>query len=189
MNQSDIIEEAIKQFADKFKKLSEVKIKDPSEDSKKDDQPHIMISFLGMEEAPLNNMNEKIKCLEEDKDGNVNEYFLPPPTMFNLNFMVTPYFKTNNDTMKIMGAIAKLIKEENTIPVGEYDWLENNNMPIYIMPLPNMSMERQMQVFGTLRMEYRPSFFYQLTVGVNSDKKENFRRVEKRDFSTIKKNT
>jgi hypothetical protein len=36
-------------------------------------------------------------------------------------------------------------------------------------------------------MEYTPSLFYQVTVGINSDKKEIFRRVEERKFDTVKK--
>jgi hypothetical protein len=113
----------------------------------------------------------------------ITEYLTEPSTLLNTTVMVTPYFKTYSDTLKILGAIAKLIKDDNLIPVGELDWFENENRPIIISPMAGMNLEKQMQIFSMLRSDYRPSLFYQFTVGIESGKKEIFRRVKERKFT------
>jgi hypothetical protein len=45
-----------------------------------------------------------------------------------------------------------------------------------------MGIDKQMQLFSMLRMDYRPSLFYSLVVGVNSDVKESHKRVQERIF-------
>lgn len=189
MDQSNILQEAVNQFARKFKNLAKVKIRDPVDIKDKDDQPLIMITVLGMEEIVLRNMNERIQRKDRDKKGNIIEYFTAPATLFTISVMVTPYFKTYADTLKIIGAIAKLMKDHNQIPVGEYDWLDNNNKPIFVTPVPGMGLEKQMQIFNMLKTDYRPSLFYQFTIGIDSDKKDIFRRVKERKFAAeVKKN-
>lgn len=185
MEQSNIIQAVTAQFADKFNKLAKVKIKDPIDEQSKEDQPLILVTFLGLEEVFQNNPYEKIQCKEEDKQGNVFEYYLPPASLFNLSYMITPYFKTYTDTLKILGSIVKLVKDAHQIPIEEYDWLDNNKMPAIIIPTPKMPIEKQMQIFSIMRLEYRPSLFYQVMVGINSDNKEGFRRVEARKFDTL----
>jgi hypothetical protein len=189
MDQSNVLHEVINQFAQKFTKLAKVKIRDPVNIQDKEDKPQIMLTVLGMEEIVLRNMNEKIQRKGRDDKGNIIEYFTPPATLFNISVMVTPYFKTYSDTLKIIGAIAKLVKDDSRIPVGEgCDWLENNNKPIQITPVPGMGLEKQMQIFNMLKTDYRPSLFYQFTVGIDSDKKDVFRRVKERKFAAeIKK--
>jgi hypothetical protein len=183
MEQSNILHETINQFAKKFEPLAKVKIRDPVNIQEKEDQPLIMITVLGMEEIVLRNMNEKIQRKGEDEKGNQIEYFTAPASLFTLSVMVTPYFKTYADTMKIIGAIAKLMKDDNQLATGECDWLDNNKKPIIISPVPGMGLEKQMQIFNMLRTDYRPSLFYQFTVGINSDKKDIFRRVKERKFA------
>ena len=75
------------------------------------------------------------------------------------------------------------MKDDNQINVGEYDWLDNNKKPIIISPIPGMGLEKQMHIFNMLKTDYRPSLFYQFTVGINSDKKDIFRRVEERKIT------
>ncbi|MCW8966403.1 MAG: Pvc16 family protein [Candidatus Pacearchaeota archaeon] len=188
MEQSNILQEIIQQFAQKFKDIAKVKIKDPINKQTSEDQPLILINVLGIEEVVLGNMNERIQRKGKDDSGNIIEYFVAPASLFNISIMVTPYFKTYEDTLKILGSVVKLIKKSNQIPVGEYDWLNNNNQPIIITPIPGMGLEKQMQIFNMLKTDYRPSLFYQFTVGIDSDEKDMFRRVEERKISAqIKK--
>jgi hypothetical protein len=188
MDQSNILQEVIHQFSQKFQKLAKVKIKDPADKQGKDDQPVIMISVLGIEEIVLGNMNERIQRKGNDGKGNIIEYFTTPPSKFNISVMVTPWFKTYADTLKILGSIARLIKDDNQISVGEFDWLDNQKRPILITPVPGMGLEKQMQVFSMLKLDYRPSLFYQFLVGIDSIKKDVFKRVKERKFTAdIKK--
>jgi hypothetical protein len=190
MDQSNIFQEIIQQFSQKFNKLAKVKIKDPVDKQGKDDQPIILINVLGIEEIVLGNMNERVQRKGNDGKGNIIEYFTTPPSMFNISVMVTPQFKTYADTLKILGSIARLIKDNNTIPVGEFDWLDNHNRPIIISPVPGMGLEKQMQVFNMLKIDYRPSLFYQFVVGIDSIEKDIFKRVKERKFTAdIKKDS
>ena len=88
MDQSNILQETINQFAQKFKKIAKVKIKDPVNNQGKEDQPLIMINVLGMEEIVLGNMNERIQRKGKDNKGNIIEYFTAPATLFNISVMV-----------------------------------------------------------------------------------------------------
>ena len=186
MEQSDIIYEITNKFADKFKELSKVKIKDSYDDKQQEGEPVIFVSLVGIEEMQIQNMNRKIQLKEKDDNGNETEYFVKPASMFTLTYMVTPYFKTYADSLKIIGSLVKIIKDDNLIQVDEYDWVENDNHPIIITPLTGMNFEKQMQLCNLLRTEYWPSLFYQLMVGVNSGKQELFTRVKERKIDTVR---
>jgi hypothetical protein len=184
MDQSDIIQETIVKFSDKFKPLANIKILDPVEKQVRDDNP---VTTLGIEEVVLGNMNEKIQIKEKDANGNLVESLAAPASLFNISVMVTPYYKTYADTLKIIGAIARLMKDDNKIEVDRFDWIDNNKKPIIIYPISGMTLEKQMQIFSMLKSDYRPSLFYQFAIGIDSAKKEIFRRVEERKFTTYDK--
>lgn len=182
MDQSDLIPEVTMRFAEKFKKLAEVKIKDTYNDHSKEDPTVIVITPLGIEELQLNNRNEKIEIKENNEDGKLMAYLMAPPSMMKISFMVTPHFKTYNDSLRILGSIVKIAKDDKFIAVDGFDWLTNNGRPISIEPISDMGIDKQMQMFSMLRMDYRPSLFYSVVVGVNSDVKESHKRVQERIF-------
>jgi hypothetical protein len=182
MEQADLIPEVTMKFAEKFKVLAEVKIKDTYNDQTKDDPTVIVITPLGVEELPMHNKQEKIELQENDTDGNSVACLTAPPSMVKISYMVTPHFKTYNDSLRILGSIVKIVKDDNLIPVDGFDWLTNNNQPICIEPIEDMNIEKQMQIFSMLRMDYRPSLFYFLIVGVNSGIKDSYKRVKERKF-------
>ncbi len=183
MEQSNIVQETTRQFAEKLEKLGEVRIQDHYENGKKEGQSLIQVTFLCVEEIIRKNMMEKVKLQDRDSDDNLIEYFVPVPSIFRLTFMITPYFKNCNDTMKIMGDIIQIMKDDNIIPVEKYDWVENDGEPIQILPVPEMDLKKQMEIFDYLKADYHPSLFYQLEVGINSEKREIFRRVKERKVS------
>lgn len=183
MDQTNIIQLATQEFADKLKPLGEVRIQDHHENGKQEGQSLIQITFLCIEEVVIKNMMERIKCQGRDDENNLIEYFVTTPSTLRLTFMVTPFFKTWSDTMKILGEIILALKDDNRIPVDKYDWVDNKGSPILIMPAPDMDMKRQMEVSDFLKMDYRPSLFYQLVVGINSEKKDIFKRVKERKIT------
>lgn len=186
MEQSDIIYVITNKFADKFKSLSRVKIKDSYDNEKQGTEPVIFLTLVGIEEMFDQNMNRKIQKTGTDAQGKEYEFFIKPASHFTLTYMVTPYFKTYADSLKIVGAIVKIIKDDGVLSPGEHDWVENNNNPIYITPLTGMNFEKQMQLCNMLRTEYWPSLFYQILVGIDSSKEDVFTRVKERKISTVK---
>ena len=184
MSQAEIMHVITTKFADKFKKIAKVKIRDFLDDYKKEEQPTIVVTFLGLEEMKSHhNMFEKVQVRESGK----SEYMTLPPSMFELFYIVTPYFKTYTDSLKIMGSLVQLVKDDSFIGVENYDWIGNNKRDILIEPLSGMSVEKQMQMFNMIRTEYRPSLFYKMIVGVNSNLQESFTRVEERKFDVSRK--
>jgi len=187
MEQSEIIFEITNRFADKFKELAKVKIKDSLEDKQAEGEPIIFITLVGIEEMQIQNMTRKIQLKGLDKDGKEFEYFVKPASMFTLTYMVTPYFKTYADSLKTLGAIVKHVKDHGIIEVNDYDWIENDNNPVLITPLTGLNFEKQMQLCNMLHTEYWPSLFYQVMVGIDSGNKEQFSRVKERKFDMFKK--
>lgn len=94
MKESDLISEVTMKFANKFEELAYVKIKDAYVGQSKECSSVILITLLGVEEIPVHNRLEKIQCVEEDERGYKFEYFLCPPTLLKLSYMVTPYLST-----------------------------------------------------------------------------------------------
>lgn len=186
MEQSDIFYEITSRFSEKFKKLTKVKIRENFEEEKKETEPTILITLLGIEELFNQNMNQKIQKKGADAKGNSIEYFVPPASEFRLTYMVTPYLKTYTDCLKILGAMVKTIKDDHLIPVDQMDWVENENYPVRIYPLPEMPIDKQMNLMGMLKLDYRPSLFYYLDVGIDSEQREIFGRVEERKISAVK---
>ncbi|MCK4796034.1 MAG: hypothetical protein KAT05_01565 [Spirochaetes bacterium] len=192
MEQTDIIQKITDLFADKLKTLSNKKekidtyIDDIGEEINKTN-PIIKLVLLGIEEVHSQNMVEKIKRKGVDQDGNEIEYFVNYPSLFNIKYMVTPYSLSKSKAYKILGMIIKLIRDDGDIDINGFDWDENNGNPIKIEKISNMDLDKQLQFFNLLKMEYSPSLFYQLKIGINSDKKEIFKRVEKREIYAINK--
>ncbi|MDY6968002.1 MAG: Pvc16 family protein [Spirochaetota bacterium] len=190
MEQSHIIERVTELFAEKLKKIDADEnrfhiIIDDDTEIYDDKQPALKIILLGIEENHSNNMFEKIKQSEIDEDGNLIEYFIQPATLINLRYMVAPYCSSRNTAYRMLGMIIKQIKDDNLIEIDEYDWIDNNMNPIKIENI-QIDFEKQIQIFNLLRIDFKPSLFYQMTVGINSDKKEMFRRVEERKISAKK---
>lgn len=181
MQQSELLDIVTNRFSEKFKSIAKVRVREFLGSEMKDDKPTIVITFLGLEEvANHHNMNEKIQVVTTDEKGSKVEYLTRPPSMFELSFIVTPYFRTYSDSLKIIGSIVQLVKDDNTINSEGLDWLGNNNRGILINPIQGMNIEKQIQLFNLIRTEYRPSLFYKVEVGIDSGLKENFRRVEER---------
>lgn len=181
MQQTELLDIVTNRFSEKFKSIAKVRVREFLGSEMKDDKPTIVITFLGLEEVQNHhNMSEKIQIVTTDKNGNKVEYLTRPPSMFELSFIVTPYFKTYSDSLKIIGSIAQLVKDDNTINTEGLDWVGNNNRDILITPVQGMSIEKQIQLFNMIRTEYRPSLFYKIEIGLDSGLRENFKRVEER---------
>lgn len=181
MDQTELLDIITTRFSEKFKSISKVRVREFLGSEMKDDKPTIVITFLGLEElSSHHNMSEKIQVVDTDEKGNKVQYLTRPPSMFEISYIVTPYFKTYSDSLKIIGSIVQLVKDDNTINSKGLDWVGNNNRGILIEPIAGMNIEKQIQLFNLIRTEYRPSLFYKLEVGIDSGIKEGFKRVEQR---------
>jgi hypothetical protein len=195
MEQVEIIDKVIENFGSKLEQLDNggkpslnVLINENEVKTSKSDAIDIHLVMLGIEENFSQNMCNRLQLEEVDENGDTIEFYVEPPTLIDIKFAVIPYCSSRVESGKILGNIIRLIKDDSFIDINGFDWHGNNSRPAQINNTPGMDLDKQIQVFNLLKMEYTPSLFYQVTVGINSDKKEIFRRVEQRKFDTVKKN-
>jgi hypothetical protein len=192
MEQSNIIQKVTESLLNKLESLSTAEEKykvytDSTQFNIDDKTAKLKLTLLGVEYNYSKKLSSKIQQKEEDKKGNLVEYFVDPPVIIDLKYMITPYCSNKDDEYKLLGKIVKLIKDNGCIKIDEYDWVSNNNKPVKIESMSDMDFNKQMYVFSILKMDYSPSLFYQVTVGINSENKEVFRRVEKRKIDAYVK--
>ena len=192
MEQSHIIQKVTELFSNKLESLSTAEEKykvytDGAQFNNDDKTAKLKLTLLGVEYNYSKKLASKIQQKEEDKDGNIIEFLVDPPVIIDLKYMITPYCNNKDDEYKLLGKIVKLIKDHGCLDVEEYSWVSNNNKPIKIESISDMDFNKQMYVFNILKMDYNPSLFYQITVGINSENREIFRRVKKRKIDTFVK--
>lgn len=195
MEQVEIIDKITEKFGSKLEQLNnggkpaiKISINKNEVTTGKSDSVNIHLVMLGIEENFSQNLCNKLQLKEVDKNGDTIEFYVDPPTLLDVKFVIAPYCSSRLEVGKVLGNIIRLIKDDGFIDVDGFDWHENNGRPAQINNTPGMDLDRQMQLFNLLKMEYTPSLFYQVTVGINSEKKDIFKRVEKRKFDTVKKN-
>lgn len=192
MEQSHIIQKITELFTNKLESLSTAEEKykvytDETQFDNDDKTAKLKLTLLGVEYNYSKKMASKIQQKEEDKKGNIIEFFVDPPVIIDLKYMITPYCNNKDDEYKLLGKIVKLIKDHGSLDISEYDWISNNNKPVKIESISDMDINKQMYIFSILKMDYSPSLFYQITIGINSENKEIFRRVQKRQIDTFVK--
>ena len=191
MVQAHIIEQVTLSFAKKIEQLKgevkslEVVIDEGKEKSKTGKKVELML--LSVENLQGQNQFEKIQKKAKDQDGKEYNYLVDPPTYLNLRYMVAPSFASRLENFKVLGMITRLLKDDNKIDVGKYDWAGNKGNPIIIESENDMDLNKQMQIFNMLKIDFRPALFFHTSVGIESDKKEVFTRVEERIFDLKKK--
>lgn len=195
MKQVEIIDKVIEKFGDKLGQLDNgnkpkinVFINENEIKTSNSDSIDIHLVMLGIEENFSQNLCNRLQLEGVDENGDKIEFYVEPPTLIDIKFAIIPYCSSRIESGKMLGNIIRLIKDDGFIDVNGFDWHENDGRPVQINNTPGMDLDRQMQMFNLLKIEYTPSLFYQLTVGINSEKKEIFRRVEERKFDTVKKN-
>lgn len=142
----------------------------------------IYITFLGLEQAHINNQFERIQKKQKDKSGKEIEFLVQPALMFKCEYMIKPEFSSYSDIARFLGLIIRLFKDKNELDVGDCDWAGNNAYPALITLRPEMDLTAQMNIFSQINVAYSPALFYEVIVGIDSSFKEVFTRVEERKF-------
>jgi hypothetical protein len=192
MEQSHVIEQVTRSFAKKLELLKggykNLEVVIDGESQVKDAKKAVLtIVLLGLEPKRSQNMFEKIQKKGKDEKGAMIEYFVTRPTLFTLRFMLVPRGSSRMESVKLLGMTVKLLKDDMFIESGECDWADNDGQQIVIEETLGVDLDKQLQLFGQLGMEYTPSLFYHLTIGIDSGKKEVIRRVEERKFDMFDK--
>jgi hypothetical protein len=191
MEQSHIIDYITKTFAEKLMNVETGSKKYPvhTEEKPETEKNYIALQLISVEELGNHNRTEQILLKEKDKKGNEIEYYTMIPSYYSLKYLVIPNFESNSDTQVYLGTLLKYVKDNCYINIDEkMEWIENNNEPILIDIVPEMNFEKQINIFNALGKKYQLSVFFQLTVGINSGKKENIQRVMERKFDAFDRN-
>jgi len=191
MKQELIIQKVTDEFS---AKLSSLSIDNGKISVFKDDIPenidksliYLRLLLIGLEHDNSQNRNDKIQQKETDADGNLIEFYVDQPVIINLKYMVTPYCSSINDANGLLGVIIRFIKDEGYLNIEGFSWVNSNNKLLKIDISDEMDLDKQIRLFNLLKLDYKPSLFYQVKVGINSDKKDIFRRVEKKEINMVK---
>lgn len=191
MEQSHIIKIATDLFAKKIRKVYADKNKfqvvvDGEEETSADDNI-IKIMLLNIEYNENHNSFERIQMKETDKDGNLVEYNTKPPTLIDLKYMLLPKFKSKQQMFMTIGELIKVLNDNNAIEIKDYDWVGNNGNPLILKKVTGMSLNEQLNIFNAIGEQYSQALFYETTVGISSQVKEVFRRVDARKFDLMRK--
>jgi len=140
----------------------------------------VYINFLGLEPVYLNNQFERIQRKEINKDGKEIEFLVQPALQFKCTYMIRPYFELQSNIAKMLGLIIRHLKDNNSLNVGDFDWVGNNSFPVLISLRADMNFLEQMRILNQLGLKYTPALFYDAVVGIDSDYREEFTRVKER---------
>jgi hypothetical protein len=187
MKQFEIIEYVTKLFAEKLEKIEVKGYKVFTEEPPEKEKKYLKLIMYGMEEVHTQNKMEKYALKGIDEKGKEYEYLISAPTMLSLKFVVIPHAESNKESQLVIGSIIKLLKDDHSIKVGDYDWVRNDGEDIVIENNYDMDLDKQLQIFSAIDIKYKPAIFFQMMVGIDSGDKQITRIVLERKFDTYDK--
>lgn len=140
----------------------------------------IYINFIGLEPVYLKNQFERIQKKEINKEGKEIEFLVQPALQFKCTYMIRPYFELQPNVAKMLGLIIRHLRDNNSLSVGDFDWVGNNSFPALISLKSDMNLSEQMRILNQLGIKYTPVLFYDVIIGIDSDYREEFSRVKER---------
>jgi hypothetical protein len=190
MDQAYIIDEITELFAQKLKAISAEDIPFDvvtSDIEGNEGDRHIRIYVLGVEPVTTHNVQERLRRKSIDEEGEEYEFFVDPPSMLRVWYMLVPFSQSMKESYRMLGLMIRHILDNGFIKVEECDWFGNEGDLVQIERSPDMNIDKQMQIFQQLKIDFRPALYYNLVVGINSGKTERIRYVKKIDLRSHNK--
>ena len=120
-----------------------------------------------------------------DKNGDqvvFDEKMYPAPSYFHMIFTVLVKGKDMKSVLKLYGMIARYLKDNPVIEVGDYNWHMNTEQNVYVEPIiKNADASR---VNDGLNGSYSLKLQYEVYVGMNSLNGSEFVRARERAISS-----
>ncbi|MDR1933054.1 MAG: hypothetical protein LBQ57_09585 [Spirochaetales bacterium] len=120
----------------------------------------------------------------QDKNGQrviAGEMSYEAPARFAITFAVRGVARSEAALLEAMGCAARFFKDNPAVSVKGYGWHGNGNADVFLEPLIRGSGPAGAGGAGD---EPSLALYYRAEAGINSQKGESFRRVEKRDLRT-----
>jgi hypothetical protein len=143
----------------------------------------IYLWVYGMEDSKGHNRMEILRVKKEGKNGEM-EMQVPVPRLVDLRFSVIPAF---TDTTEALNCSARLIRNTTDDPfvaIEEFNWHGNDEGRTMLESAggsENIPVPEELAPFIPFRRDYK------MTIGINSGKEEKITRVQKRQFTAVKK--
>jgi hypothetical protein len=192
MEQAYIIDEITELLSQKLKEISSDDIPFDvvtSDIEGNEGDRHIRIYVLGVEPITTHNMQERLRRKDLDEDGKEYEFFVNPPAMLRVWYMLVPLSESMKESYRMLGLMIRHILDDGFIEVKECDWFGNEGDLVQIERSPDMNIDKQMQIFQQLNIDFRPALYYNLVIGVNSGKTERIRHVKNIDLRSLNKHS
>lgn len=155
---------------------------DPPRDAKSQSGEKPALSLLlYKQERNLEHSNyDRQLCREVREDGTTYEYFRSPPLFMTLRYLVSAWWRTPDD-QALIGAAARVIHDHPYVEEGD---VEGGTIHLEDRPVvkisPDFSLEEHRLLMEVLDIPFRRSFACHVMVRLDSEKREDIRRVRER---------
>jgi hypothetical protein len=148
----------------------------------------ILLRLIDIEPAAYHNSMERVQIKEEIEKGVFREYHVEKASLFNCIYMIKPCTGSPREDFVALGELVRLFKDNNRVEPGEFSWVGNRETPVIITQRQGLDMHTRIALAAGCGSYSSPALFYEVTVGIDSGKKEQFTRVDERKFDMFKKN-
>ncbi len=143
----------------------------------------IYLWVSGMKNSGENNRMEVLKIRKEDKQGEY-EVQVPSPRMVELYISVVPALSRTGEALDCSALLVRSLMDDPFVEMKQCNWYGNEGGKAMLedagetelSPLPE-----DLQAYAPYRRDLK------VTVGINSLREERFTRVQKRQFTAVKK--
>ncbi len=170
------LEQTVKKFSLWFPK-NDIQIWD----GKVKNAVYLWVSAL--ENAQGHNPMEILRIRKDDAKGEY-EIQVPCPRMMDLHFAVIPALSNCEDALNFSSRLVRNLNDDPFVSLDEFNWYGNGDgrtmleevPPDRTLPLPEL-----LSAFSPYRRSLK------MTLGINSAREEKITRVQKRQFTAVKK--
>jgi hypothetical protein len=146
-----------------------------------DERPLVYVCLSEVEEnAPARRM-EKTLVASVEQDGDLHEYYRFPSLPLFLRFVVTCAGRTTEEEHRILGQVLRIIHDH---PVLQGEVVKGDSVPpdekIHLAVRSLGCIEKQSRFWQAVGQRFRPSVVCQVTVNVDSERRDAVVRVKER---------
>ncbi len=143
----------------------------------------IYLWVSGMKNSGENNRMEVLRIRKEDKQGEY-EVQVPSPRMVSLCISVIPALSKPSDSLDCTALLLRSLMDDPFVDVGTCNWYGNEGGRAMLEEIDGTGLApvpEGLEAYAPYRLDMK------VTVGINSVREERFTRVQKRQFTAVKK--
>ena len=146
-----------------------------------DAQPLVYVSLYEVEENVQFRKIDRALVAVVEEDGDLYEYYQFPPLAVQLRFMLTCFGRTREEEHRLLGQMLRIIHDH---PVLQGDMVKGDSVApderVGLAVRSTFGIEAQSRFWLATGEKFRPSIGCQLSVYLESDRRERVQRVKEK---------